>query len=151
MNQSYFHNIGKFLKSLFVAAATAVAAGTGDNTEATGANLARSGYLSGKLVISWTTTLTDTKTLSFTVKSRTGTSSSACTSASQVTELAKTVVATSSGGGTMTGTTEVNIDLGSYDQYVAFDITPDLSHSGTDTAVWAAAFVMGGADTLPAA
>ena len=118
----------------------ALAAGTGDATEVTGANIDVSGYDSGKLLISYVTSLTADKTLSFAVDKREGASDALCTADTDVALLAATVVKTGAATG-YEGVLELDIDFSGKKQYLGLDITPDLSHSGTDTCTWSAVLI----------
>ena len=61
-----------------------------------------------------------------------------------------TVVATGpSGGGTVSGTLEVDLPLAGAGRYVRANFTPNLSASGTDTAALSSVMVLGGFDRLP--
>jgi hypothetical protein len=60
------------------------------------------------------------------------------------------VVATGpTGGGTVTGTFEVDMNLGGAGQYVRAKFTPDMSAADTDTAALSGVLVFGGADRVP--
>jgi hypothetical protein len=127
---------------------SATAAGTGDATAVTGATIDRLGFGSGKLVISYLTSLTAAKTLSYAVEYQDSADGSTWNTAVaiQAATVAKTGAATAA-----VGRVEFNVNLNSLARYVRFNFTPDLSHSGTDTALSCAMFMLGGADTLPAA
>lgn len=119
----------------------ATAAGTGDATEVTGAEIDMEQYESGYIEIGYVTTLTADKTLSFeTQQADCDTSGGSYTADAAV--QAATVVAT----GAQTGLEGIHkIDLPSetlkaLKRYVKFKITPDLSHTGTDTCTWSATF-----------
>lgn len=146
------HDTGKSLKAFYCGAGRLVAAGTGDNTAITGATINRKtaggiGFDSGKLVIAYHAVLTDTKTLSLAVEYQESADGSSWDTA--VSMLAATVVVTSAGGGAATGLYTFNLDLSPRKQYVRYNFTPDLSHSGTDVAEVAAVFITGGSDVVP--
>lgn len=119
----------------------AVAAGSGDATEVTCAEIDMDPYDSGYIEIHYVTTLTADKTLSFGVQKEDSDAAGATKSA-DVDVLAATVVRT--GACTAgTGILQVPIDgdvLKTYKRFVAFLITPDLSADGTDTCTWSATF-----------
>lgn len=149
-------NGGAYCRTAFAAInKTATAAGSGDATEVDGSFFDRlqsdaGPFLSAKLVITYTTTLTATKTLSFAVQFQDATSSGAAAVADYGDAIAATVVATGeSGGSTETGTVEIDIDLAAAREFVRAQITPDLSASGTDTCEWSAAYVLFGPKTQP--
>jgi len=48
------------------------------------------------------------------------------------------------------GTYEYVLDLAAYKQFLRFKVTMDLSAGATDTFVYGAALVLGGADRMPA-
>jgi len=142
-------NIGGYVKTPVAFAPTSlVAAGTGDNTEITGGVIDLLGYSSLSLVMPWVTSLTADKTLSILTKYQTSPDNS--TWATAVTLQASTVVKT---GAVTAGTGFVKLDLNvdNLPRYIKFLVTPDLSHSGTDTAIVAGVAILGGADALPAA
>jgi hypothetical protein len=151
MNNAMQRNIGAFLLAgdgQVVAVAEAVAAGAGDNTKVTGQSNDRQGKWSGKLVISYKTTLAATKTLSFAIEHQDSADNSSWDTA--VVDLAATVEKT----GALTddyGTVVLDVNLSGRKRYTRYNITPDLSNTATDTVDWAAVLVLGGADVVPAA
>lgn len=139
-----FLNTAAKAKSVYVGAGSATAAGTGDNTKVSGACIDIQGYNAAKLVIAYTTTLTAAKTLSFTVEyNQVETDATAFETAVEL--YPKTVVQT--GAGTKTGTLEIDLKLADKKRYFGVNITPDLSHTSTDTALWAASLVLLDGDT----
>lgn len=151
------HNIGALLKPAIASAfVSATAAGTGDNTAVTGATVDRlngsNGTMAGsaQFVVAWSAALAATKTL--TLKSaKIEHSDDGSSWADYVTFTDPGVVATGpTGGGTVTGTTALNVDLNSAKRYVRLDFTPDLSATGTDTASLVAVAELGGFGHLPA-
>jgi hypothetical protein len=148
MNPSYFRGIGKFLKALACGAASATAAGTGDNTAVTGATIDRLGYNSAKVAIAYKTSLTADKTLSFAVEYQ---ESSDGTTWDTAVALQTATVAETGAKTNEVGEVTFDVDLSGLKRYVRFNFTPDLSHSGTDTVVCACTAILGGAVELPAA
>lgn len=133
---------------------TAVAAGSGDATQANGAWVDRKDSkgmaMSAKLVINWTTTLAAGKTLAFGVTFQDAVDVSGTGAATFGDVVASTVVATDSGAGsTLTGTTEIDIDLGGAREFIRAQITPDLNAANTDTAAFSATLVFFGAHREP--
>jgi len=132
----------------------AVAAGTGDATAKAGAiidNLALDHPMSGLIVIPWDCDLTDTKTLSLSVKIEHGDDialgdAADYTFGGSVVDLG--IVVTSDGGGVEAGVSVVPVDLSGIKRYWRVEITPDLSASGTDTLTFAACVVLGGLDKM---
>lgn len=154
MNRADIQNGGYRCRSAFALLATAVAAGTGDNTEASGPYadrlIAGKGHAqSAKLIISYSATLAADKTLSITASIQDNAANSG-NGTDFGAALAKTVVATgASGGSTETGTIELDFDISSAERYVRAQITPDLSATATDTATISAAWVFFGAENGP--
>jgi len=132
---------------------TGLAAGTGDNTAITGANIdlqALGNPRSAKICIPYTTTLQATETLSLTAIVQHDSDSAWGTVATFATQLTATVIATGdTGGSTETGVIELDINLEGAKQYVRSIITPDLSASGTDTFKIGCCWVLGGFGELP--
>ena len=139
------------LKCAYAAISTALAAGTGDDTEVNGAALDVNGkYGSLKVALAYTATLTSTKTLSLTANLQTADDSSFSVNAEDFgVAMAKTAVAGGEGVTSATGIVELDFDLRGARRYVRIQYTPDLSHSGTDTCTVAAAYVLAGATTQP--
>ena len=129
-----------------------VAAGTGDATKVTGKTIDRmtpgsAGYLSAVVAITGQAVLTDAKTISMAIELQESADDSSWDTAEVV--QAATVLATSSGGTTEKFCAEHAINLAGRKRYIRFNVTPDLSHSGTDTAEWGATCVLGGSDASP--
>lgn len=144
MNVALLRDIGSYIKSAFCGAASATAAGTGDATEVDGAYIDRQDHLSAKLVISYTATLQQDETLTIAANMQDASDSSGTGVADYGTAYAATVVATGgTGGSTETGTVELDVDLAAAKQYVRAQFTPDLSASGTDTAIVSAVLILG--------
>jgi len=126
------------------------AAATEDGVKITGESIDRLGYDSAALVVTAKASLANTKTLSFAAEYQDSADNSTWNTA--VALYASTVLLTGSGSGTNEeGTKETALDLRGLARYIRFNVTPDLSATGTDTAVWAAVCILGGADRLPAA
>jgi hypothetical protein len=125
------------------------AGGNGDNTKITGQYFDRAGYDSMVLAIAAFANLTNTKLLTFAVEMVESDDHSTWSSPAEVVQAATTLlIATSST--VFWGSTQIAVDLKSRKKYVRFDITPNLDASGTDTALWTAVGVLGGAQILPA-
>lgn len=136
-------DIGPQLETKIITADNdALAAGTGDAGEVTGDDIDMEKYVSGKVVVNYKTSLTADKTLSFGLQKEDSDAEDGSKSTDVVIEAARVVET-----GVLTaheGTAEWNIsanDLAGWKRWVAFLITPDLSHSGTDTVTWSACFV----------
>lgn len=148
-----FHNGGAYCRSAFVAInKTATAAGTGDATEVDGAWIDRKpsdvgAFLSAKVIIAYTASLTADKTLAFAAQIRDATDSSGTGADDYGDAIASTVVASATG--TNTGTVEIDVDLAAAREFIQVQVTPDLSASGTDTLEWSAVLVFFGADRQP--
>lgn len=130
----------------------ATAGGSGDNTAVTGVIIDRAAHgwpESMVAAIPFTTTLAAAATLTLSGTVQTG-PDSALASVRTLQAIPATVVATGpGGGGTVTGTLEVNVPLRGADRYVRLNFTPDLSAANTDTAALSAVLVFGGAERLP--
>jgi len=142
------------LKCEYGAISSALAAGTGDNTEVNGAALDVNGnYGSLKVMIAYTTTLTEDKTLTMkTANLQTADDSSFTENAADFGDAitADTVLATgATSGSTSTGLIEMDFDLSAARRYVRVQYKPDLSHSGTDTATFSASYILAGAKEQP--
>lgn len=130
------------------------AGGGGDNTAVNGAYIDRVTSLgtvkSAKLVINYTTTLAAAETLKFGAKFQDATDTSGTGVADFGSAIASTVVATGpGGGGTVTGTVEIDLNMDAARQAIRAVITPDLSASGTDTAAWSATLILFGPNAQP--
>lgn len=146
-------NIGALIAVLRAAANTAVTAGAGgDNTAVTGVILDRAAHgfpQSAVLAVPYTTTLGEGQTLSIGYTVETGEAAN-LSGADTLKTAALAVVATGpSGGGTVTGTFEVDLSLAGAGRYVRANFTPDLNRANTDTAALCAVMVFGGAERLP--
>lgn len=147
MTAPVVQNTGAFLKTACSNAGnTATAAGTGDNTEVAGAIIdltAIGNPRSAKLVISYVTTLTADKTLSFAVDVDHGDASNLSDASVLDSGFATTVVKT----GAVTagvGTVELDVNLAGAKRYVRANATPDMSHTSADTAAWSMTWVFSG-------
>lgn len=146
-------SIGDLITVVRAAANTAAtAAGSGDNTAVTGAIIDRNAIgnpQSAVLAIPFTATLAEGETLSIGYTVEEGQAND-LSDVETLQTAALAVVATGpSGGGTVTGTFEVNVPLMGAGRYVRANFTPDLSAGATDTAALSAVLVLGGADRLP--
>jgi hypothetical protein len=144
MKSNIFSNVRSFVCGL----TNLTAGGTGDNTAVTGATINRSHTIAlgngdngvtflsnGKLIVTYKATLTASQTLSLAIAYQTSADGSSWNTA--VTLLASTAVLDATGSGVK----EYDLALVDKPQYIRFNFTPDLSHSGTDTAVVSATFV----------
>lgn len=141
------NNIGAAIKSVACGGSMATAAGTGDNTAVTGVSIDRAGYESAKVTVGYLTTLTADKTLSLAIAYQTSSDNSNWDTAVSLQDatVAKTGAATAA-----VGQVSHSLDLRTLKRYIRFNYTPDLSHSGTDTAVTFCVADLGGAETMPA-
>jgi hypothetical protein len=125
----------------------ATAASTGDNTKVTGDSIIKSGYDACLLSILGTLTVADTETLSFAVEIQDSADGASWNTATSL--KSATVVHTSSGGDTdQSFTVPLEVDVSDYDEYIRFNITPDLSASSTDTVNWGALAILGNGSDL---
>lgn len=126
-------------------AVSITAAGSGDNTKVTGATIDTLDFHSAKVSIAYKTTLGTADTLSFAIELQESDDDSSWDTAEVIQAL--TVVET--GAATAeNGVREYRVDLQGNGQarkrYIRFNITPDLSASGTDTVVAAATCELAG-------
>jgi len=146
-------DIGSLVSVRRAAANTAVTAGgAGDNALVTGVIIDRAALgwpESAVLAIPFTATLGASETLTIGYIVQEGNNSGL--SDQQTLRTASPAVVTSGpgGGGTVTGTFEIDLNLRSAGRYVRANWTPDLSRANTDTAALAAVMVFGGANRLP--
>jgi hypothetical protein len=150
------------------ASAVTIADSPNDAVEVTGGTIDRlqpqGTALSAVVLIPYSATLSEDKTISFTVKMKDSANGSSW--ANEVTLQSATVAATGGvGGSEETGIVDINVDLSSYRRYIQINITPDLSQAdipevpdpdgagpeegtpavpATDQAAWACAVVLGG-------
>jgi hypothetical protein len=147
-------SIGDKIAVRRAAANTAATAGsTGDNTAVTGVIIDRAALgwpQSAVLAIPYTATLAAAATLSLAYTVQEGDASNLSDAATLQTATTAVVATGPSGGGTVTGTFEVNVPLAGAGRYVRANFTPDLSAANTDTAALSAVIVFGGALSLPA-
>ncbi len=147
-------NIGDKISVVRAAANTAATAGgSGDNTAVTGVIIDRAAFgwaQSAVFAVPFTATLGATETLSVAMTVQHG-EDSGLSDVGTLATRANAVVATGpSGGGTVTGTVEFDVNLSGARRYVRLNFTPDLSRANTDTAALSAVTVFGGAIRLPA-
>ena len=139
---NYLNSVAK-AKAIYVASGTATAGGSGDNVKVSGACIDIQPYNAGKLVLTYKTTLAASQTLSFAVEyNQVDTDNTPFETPVEI--YPKTVVQT--GAGTKTGTLEIDLNLASKKRFFGVNITPDLSATGTDTVIWAAALIAADAD-----
>jgi hypothetical protein len=154
MSTVEIENIGDKVAVARAAANLAITAGAGQDGQAqTGVIIDRAAFgwaQSAVFAIPYTTTLAATETLSVAMTVQDG-ENNALSDAGTFATRANAVVATGpSGGATVTGVVELNVNLSGAKRYVRLNYTPDLSASGTDTAALSGVAVLGGAIRLPA-
>lgn len=129
------------------------AAGTGDATKVTGQTLDRKqsdGALAHSCVVStaYLAALQATETLSLAHELQESADGSTWDTAEAIE--ASTVKATGEAGGSNErGVDEHSVNLMARKRYIRFNVTPDLSASGTDTATFHTQAVLGGFDIIP--
>ncbi len=144
-------DIGAYITSRAAGAVQATAGGAGDAAEVDGPYIDRIGFQSGKLVIAFQATLGDGETLSIGANLQDAVDAAGTGVADFEDALPSAVVATGpSGGGTVHGTAELDVNLAGARPFVRAQFTPDLSRANTDVAIVSAALVLGGAERLPA-
>lgn len=144
-------DLGSYVKFAPGGAVDATAAGAGDATKITGDaidRLAAGGPFESAVVhINWRTSLTAAKTLSLALEVQESADNSNWDTA--VALFAATVVATGEQTA-LDGVTEYDdVDFYTRKRYVRYNVTPDLSHTATDTAIVAYGAVLGGAAKTP--
>lgn len=117
------------------------AAGTGDNTAINGAWLDARSNDSVRVGANYVTALTATKTLTLSCIVQTASDSSGTGATTLATLTAKVISAT--GNGVHLFPELVALDRSTNLGFIRTVLTPDLSHSGTDTATVGAFFVLG--------
>lgn len=147
-------NIGALFTGLFSDIIAVTAAGAGDNTEASGAWIDRGGFESAKITIIGQTTLAEDETLAIVAANMQDASDSSGTDAADYgtayAPSAETVTNTGgSGGSTEDVAIEFDVDLVGADEFVRFQVTPNMSASATDTATLQVAIHLGGNRTEP--
>lgn len=142
---SVTRDLGAFLTGAVVGSSEAsnvpsviTAAGTGDAAKVTGEtiDLVNAGD-SGVLCVTGMASLTAAKTLSIAAELQESADGSNWDTAEVV--YAATVVASATGENHFAKVT--SISLAARKRYIRFNLTPDLSHSGTDTADYSAVFL----------
>lgn len=146
-------NIGALVETVFALTNTDVtAAGAGDGVEVTSNWVDRSRRLSCVLSIQFSAVLAEGETLSIAANMQDATDIAGAGAADYEPSIgdfafANAVVATGgSGGSTEEGTVEIDVSLGSARQFIAGQVTPDLSAGATDTAEIQAQFILAGSD-----
>lgn len=135
------------LKTEYQGIATLTAGGTGDDTAITGASVLAQAYNTGKLVVTYTATLAEGKTLDLDVLLLHSDDNSTWTTVTV--ETAKVVSTGGTGGSTNTGVYEYDFNREKIGRYIKSTVTPNLNATGTDTARVATLFVLGGAYENP--
>lgn len=138
--------VGNVTEQLYVKPVTtnndATAGGTGDATKVTGDKIIKTGYNSCLLTILGSATIGDTESIAYAVEIQDSADGSSWNTA--VVLKTETTVFTSDGGDTATSfTVPLGVDISQYNKYIRFNITPNLSASGTDTCNWNAVAILG--------
>lgn len=136
-------DIGAKLLTVHQGISTLTAGGTGDDTAITGASVLAQNYNSGKLVVVYTATLAEGKTLDIDVAFLHSDDNSTWTTVTV--ETAKVISTGGTGGTTNTGVYEYDFNREKIGRYIKCTVTPNLNATGTDTAKVATLFVLGGA------
>lgn len=124
------------------------AGGTGDNTAVTGFTIDRQDYDSVSFLILWVAALANTESLDLnSVEYQESDDGSSWDTAVSLQD--DKTLATSSGGTNESGVEKIDLSLRGKKRYIRLNFTPDLSASGTDTAVLGAVAVLGGDRVLP--
>ena len=149
--------IGETTSTAYTAANTSVTAGgAGDNSAVTGVIIDRAAYnYPQKMTVSfaYTATLAAGKSLFLKTVLVEHDDASNLGSAATLATLENgtgTAIATSAGGGTVTGTQKYNVWIGSAKRYIRLKFTPDMDATGTDTSAISVQVLMGGSYKAPA-
>lgn len=157
MSIALLRDIGAWIKGYLALIPAVITAGAGndgvevdgpwiDFTGAQGRGIAAHGAL---LQICWSAALADTETLTLAANLQDATDASGTGAADFGTALAAVVVATSDGGTTETGVTELKSkEFNGNRGFVRAQVTATLSASATDTVALAAILTTGGEATL---
>lgn len=133
------------------------AGATEDGVEVTGETVDRMNTSAGAmaqscvLAIPYLASLAAAKTIAFKVDIQDSADGSTWNTAEAVQASTVAATGTAGTGSNEAGVVEKEINLSQYERYIRFNITPDLSATGTDTAVWSAVCALGGYDYVPAA
>jgi len=143
--QKYVKNVVANAQATAAGVAVVLTAGaTEDGIKVTGQTIDRLKFRSVALAVDVLATLGASETIAFAVEYQDSSDGSTWNTA--VAMQASTVLLTDSGSGSnLHGTLELSLDLTARQRYIRFNITPDMSASGTDTAVWTANATLGGA------
>jgi hypothetical protein len=126
------------------------AGATEDGVKINGDSIIRRDFMSCVVGIVGQAKLAQDKTISFAVEYQDSTDGSTWNTA--VAMQTSTVAATGGTGGSTEGfKVDLPLNLYGLEKYIRFNVTPAMSATGTDTAVWAASCTLGGANQLPAA
>ena len=141
-------NFGALIDAQYVSNGSLTAGGTGDDTRVTGEAHDRIDFGSVALVIAGEATPAEDATLSIDVEYQESADGTNWDDAETLTEAA--VVATGGDSGTTENfVLKINQNLQPLSRYVRYNVNPDLSATGTDTADWACVAVLGGAFEVP--
>lgn len=146
-------DIGSFIKGYMALIPAVITAGAGnDGVEVDGpwfdvSELEGHGAV---LMIEWSAVLADTETLTLAANLQDATALAGTAAADFGTALAAVVVATSDGGTTEQGVTEMKlVEFNGNRGFVRAQVTATLSATGTDTVALGATLVVGGLNVLP--
>lgn len=143
---------GAFFKAADARASSITAGGSGDATEITGSYIDRTNYSSCKVIVSYKTVLAAGKSLKLAIGLKDADDSSGTNALAYGSGLASSVVqgpAPSPPAAQYYGTAECDFNIEGARQWLALDVTPDLTASGTDTAIIAVTLVLCGGNTEP--
>lgn len=146
-------DLAAMIGAAYAAASTSLtAAGGGDNTEVTGVTIdlmaLPTRYESVCFSLPATATLAATKTLTISAKIETGDASNLSDATDMVAASTVLTLTGAAGGSTERGVAKVGSSLEYAKRYIRIKFTPDLSATGTDTAVVQSIALFGGAAKL---
>lgn len=129
-------DLGSLADVQFGGQADVTAAGAGDATEVNGTAIDNSSSTYGccLAIVSYTTTLTQSETMTIAADIDEDDNSSFTSATATTLQTATTEATGDTGGSTETGNVKFVIDLTDKEEYVRVNFTPDLSAGATDTA-----------------
>lgn len=147
---SRFHDGGAFATAIPLSIISATAAGTGDATEVVSSYVDVRKYQSAKLVLIALSTIAANKELDVTAGLKDATDTSGTGGAAFGTGVTAKKMDGSTGALTAHySVMELDYNLAACRGYIASDITPDLTASGTDTTILSATLLLFGAAETP--
>ncbi len=141
-------NIGAYIKPTFSDINSFTAGASGDGEYHVGDAIDKMGFESGEFSVAYSAVLASGETLSVAKFYRDSEDNSAWGATTSL--LSETVLGTgASGGTTLEGVSNTDVELLNKNRYIKFIVKPTLSASGTDTLKFASVIILGGSDSIP--